>query len=114
MCVDFLVKLGTRRPNDLLIVLNPPDELRLLFTADGMGLLIIAAISLFFFSLIFFSCNQKKKICTYVLKKRYVHMNLNYLLGFVNAIVHRAIFVYPKTLGAQVEEAWVSFLSCYV
>lgn len=47
-------------------------------------------------------------------KKKYVQMNLNYLLGFVYSIIYITIFVYPKTLCAQVEEAWVSFLSCYV
>jgi len=38
MCVDFLAKLRTRSTSDLLIVLNPPAELRLLLTADSMGI----------------------------------------------------------------------------
>jgi len=37
MCVDFLAKLGTRSTSDLLIVLNPSAELRLLLMADSMG-----------------------------------------------------------------------------
>jgi len=37
MCADFLAKLGTRSSSDLLIVLNPPTELRLLLTADNMS-----------------------------------------------------------------------------
>jgi len=35
MCAYFLVKLGTRSTSDLL--LKPPTELRLLLTADRMG-----------------------------------------------------------------------------
>jgi len=37
MCPDFLAKLGTRSTSDLLIVLNPLAELRLLLTADSVG-----------------------------------------------------------------------------
>jgi len=37
MCADFLAKVGTRSTSDLLIVLNPPAELRLLLMADSMG-----------------------------------------------------------------------------
>ena len=37
MCADFLAKLGTRSTSDLLIVLNPPAELRLLVTANSTG-----------------------------------------------------------------------------
>jgi len=37
MWADFLAKLGTRSTSDLLIVLNPPAELRLLLTPDSIG-----------------------------------------------------------------------------
>jgi hypothetical protein len=36
MCADFLVKLRTRPTNDLLIVLNPSAEVRLLLKTDNM------------------------------------------------------------------------------
>jgi len=37
MCVHFLAKLGKRSTSDLLIMLNPPAELRLLLMTDSMG-----------------------------------------------------------------------------
>jgi len=37
MCADFLAMLGTRSTSDLLIVFNPPAELRLLVTANSTG-----------------------------------------------------------------------------
>jgi len=37
MCDDFLAMLETRSTSDLLIVLSPPAELRLLLTTDSMG-----------------------------------------------------------------------------
>jgi len=37
MCADFLAKLGTRSSSDLLIVFDPPTELRLFLTSDSMG-----------------------------------------------------------------------------
>jgi len=53
MCADFLVKLGTRSTSDLLIVLNPPAELRLLLMADSMGVAYHRASSLFLFFIFF-------------------------------------------------------------